>query len=604
MTGENDCSPSLEVCIVAYGNEATIEEAVSSLVVLGPRVQLAIHDNWPEQGSVARAKATAERLGIPFRAQLCHENCGFARANNGLAASSKAEWLLFLNPDARVLSWPGWDALVGKDIVGAEIHQPDAGGTHVTSGRSRRVRDEIALRWLRRRPKAPIGTGYVSGAALLTRRQHFAGLGGFDEAFFMYYEDIDYCLRANRLGLTVWLEPSWKVEHLGGYSASRDRSLALVRSYDSSLYFFEKHGGARFFRLLAWVDAALRVARTYLVPGAGGQREVSRELERYTRQEVTRGLPFQALRSQSLPLVPVLERATSVTHEHLLAVVLTEARAMSLSRPLRVLDAGCGNGALISYLHGNLSRADSSLQAEIWGFDIHDHGVQQPEFLTAAQERLAERHPEVDWHGRVISISGEDPWPFPDGYFDMVVSNQVGEHIRDLEAFFGRVGGALRTGGVSAHLFPLRDYLFESHLFLPLVHRIRSHDLRVAAIRAMSALGLGKFTQQATSRSELDDFALRHADYIDFLTSYRTWPQVAAAANHSHLRVSSRYTREFYFRKLASLLGRSYPFIYRRRRRALPDAAWFSVFKRLSSVTIFLEKDQAYRRAPSSPLHG
>lgn len=278
--------PSVEVCIVTYGNDGTIEQAISSLPVLGPEVRVAIHDNWPERGSVAQAVTTAKSLGIRLRAELCEQNCGFARATNRLAFTSEADWLMFLNPDARISSWPGWGAMEGRDIIGPEIHGPNVSAAVVTYGRSRRVRDEIALRWLRHRPKVPRGVGYVSGAALLVRREVFARLGGFDEGFFMYYEDIDFCLRANSLGCSVWVEPLWAVEHMGGYSAALDLQVALVRSYESSAYFFEKHGGIRRFRLFAWMDAALRAVAASLVPKLRDQRELNSQLERHARHKM------------------------------------------------------------------------------------------------------------------------------------------------------------------------------------------------------------------------------------------------------------------------------------------------------------------------------
>ena len=107
----------------------------------------------------------------------------------------------------------------------------------------------------------------------------------------------------------------------------------------------------------------------------------------------------------------------------------------------------------------------------------------------------------------------------------------------------------------------------------------------------MPHLGLGKFRRQGR---DLDVWAERHADYVHHLTHYRTWSEVAGAAKQAKLRVSYRDTPDFYWRRLARLAGRQYPYVLRTARSALSDSVWFHLLKRVSSVTIVLEKRQTY----------
>jgi GT2 family glycosyltransferase len=101
----------------------------------------------------------------------------------------------------------------------------------------------------------------------LIPRAVFLELGGFDEAFFMYYEDIDLCLRANDCGISVKVEPEWTVCHVGGHAANADRAGALIRSYDAASYFFAKHGGnVRLYRLLCRIDADVKLGLFRLLP--------------------------------------------------------------------------------------------------------------------------------------------------------------------------------------------------------------------------------------------------------------------------------------------------------------------------------------------------
>jgi N-acetylglucosaminyl-diphospho-decaprenol L-rhamnosyltransferase len=271
---------NLEVCIVAYEGEESIERAVRSLERLDSDVYLAIHDNSPSPLQLGGVRRLASEMGIPVRIERCGGNCGFARACNSLALPSRAEMLMFLNPDAEVLAWPEQPEAEAafRGIVGALI--VDGRNRAVTTfGRERSISEEFLLRWARWRPPMPNGKGYVSGAALLVPRKVFLGLDGFDESFFMYYEDIDLCLRANRSGIPVTVEPSWVVRHTGGHAARRDEGTALVRSYDSARFFYAKNGRSlASYRALCRVDAVLRLALFSLLPSRRSSVPALRQL--------------------------------------------------------------------------------------------------------------------------------------------------------------------------------------------------------------------------------------------------------------------------------------------------------------------------------------
>jgi N-acetylglucosaminyl-diphospho-decaprenol L-rhamnosyltransferase len=259
---------SIEVCVVAYESEESMERAVRSLYLVGPDVRLAIHDNSSVPLELNNVRRIADELGIPIRIEECAQNCGFARACNSLARSSTADLLLFLNPDAEVLAWPASGRIVAsiKGIVGP-IVVDWRNRVAPTYGRRRTILEEFLLRWARMRSPRPRGEGYVSGAALLVSRKALLGLDGFDESFFMYYEDIDFCLRANRSGIPVTVETSWVVRHEGGHVAKRDRGIALIRSYDSASYFYAKHGGSvALYRTLCRVDVLIRLALFAVMP--------------------------------------------------------------------------------------------------------------------------------------------------------------------------------------------------------------------------------------------------------------------------------------------------------------------------------------------------
>jgi GT2 family glycosyltransferase len=83
---------------------------------------------------------------------------------------------------------------------------------------------------------------WVSGAAMMVRRKTWEQVGGFDERFFMYFEDNDLCLRMRKLGWDIWYNPTVAITHLGGKSAKQTSFSG--RTYQQSLiYFYGKHYG-------------------------------------------------------------------------------------------------------------------------------------------------------------------------------------------------------------------------------------------------------------------------------------------------------------------------------------------------------------------------
>ncbi len=300
-----------------------------------------------------------------------------------------------------------------------------------------------------------------------------------------------------------------------------------------------------------------------------------------------------------------LDKAASITHEHLLAVIRTECKSGAQTRHFRILDAGCGNGLLIAYLHGTLPKLSPEIGFEIFGLDVSDHGVQASGYFAKTVEMLTARFPGIDWPSRLTLTTVNCDWPYSDGFFDAVVSNQVCEHVGNHDHFFSEIRRTLRAGGFSVHLFPLVNYFWEGHLRLPFVHWIRHWDVLYAYVKSLSRIGLGAFKiHRRRFGASLDDYARQHADYVHYCTNYISYGQVLRLAKRNRLRASFRYTQEFYWRKLRSLLGMSPEFEYRRDRSATVD--WCATFflKYVSSVTLFLEKIETYRQVTDGKPQG
>jgi N-acetylglucosaminyl-diphospho-decaprenol L-rhamnosyltransferase len=121
--------------------------------------------------------------------------------------------------------------------------------------------------------------GQVMGAAMAVRRSLFATLGGFDPAYFLYYEDVDLCARAKNIGASCYYLKEAKAIHIGRASSSHDTGMALALHVRSRLTYARRHFGVlAYITLLAtcWlIEFPLRLART-LAGGPGSPRAVLR----------------------------------------------------------------------------------------------------------------------------------------------------------------------------------------------------------------------------------------------------------------------------------------------------------------------------------------
>ena len=256
--------PRVDVGVVTFN---TAELAVTALrrlldVDQGVDVRLLVRDNGSSDGTadaIARSVPEAE-----LDAGL--DNLGFAAGVNRLIEKSDAPWFLALNSDA----WPEPGALTTL-VRAAEAHpeaaavaprllRPDGtleqsthpfpsltvatltglGLTRVIGGRkARAMLLEPAWSCDEARP-----VDWAVGAALLMRRDALDDVGGFDERFFMYVEDLDWCWRARQRGWEVRIEPDAVVRHVGNASGEsaygRERSAVYLRN---TYRFYRRHHG-------------------------------------------------------------------------------------------------------------------------------------------------------------------------------------------------------------------------------------------------------------------------------------------------------------------------------------------------------------------------
>lgn len=232
--------PAVDVGVVTWNSAELTARALRHLLDSdqGCDIRLLVHDNGSEDGTpeaVARAVPEAEIEVSPV-------NLGFAAAMNRLLDRSSRPWFWALNSDA----WPEPGALRRLVDAGREHERagalcpallrpdgtPEVGVHPFPSLGLAALEASGARHWLPARllerlllseapPATPRGVDWSVGAALLLRRAAVELVGGFDDRYFMYVEDLDWCWRARAAGWHVRFEPAAVVRHVGNASGEK-----------------------------------------------------------------------------------------------------------------------------------------------------------------------------------------------------------------------------------------------------------------------------------------------------------------------------------------------------------------------------------------------
>jgi GT2 family glycosyltransferase len=232
----------LGVIVVSHNHERWLPRCLSSLLerTEGTALELVIVDNGP----TGAARDLVERDFPQARAIAC-ENRGYAHANNLAAATCDANWLLFLNPDTELLEGSPAELIASlQPNVGiAGTRQLDDDGHVIPTMRKfpsvlTAVGDAVGLERLPRRPSAlgerelkleryesAFEGDWTIGSFLLARREAFDAVGGFDERFFLYSEEVDLCLRVRSAGWKVVHSPLVTIRHHGNSDRPADPRL-------------------------------------------------------------------------------------------------------------------------------------------------------------------------------------------------------------------------------------------------------------------------------------------------------------------------------------------------------------------------------------------
>lgn len=224
----------ISIIIVNYQSEEYLAKCISSVreKILGVEYEIIVVNNDETPLSSPLSKGGIQ--GVDIQVFNIGKNIGFGAACNAGARSARGEILCFLNPDTEIVSndiqdllsefnknnklaiigprlvvkTPQWGVLTQEWIAGKEVTVLSTLLNNLGHKRDQKIWES----------KTPVECAWVSGAAMFIRKDIFQKLGGFDEQFFMYFEDIDLCRRAREIGYKVLFFPEFVAKHFGGKS--------------------------------------------------------------------------------------------------------------------------------------------------------------------------------------------------------------------------------------------------------------------------------------------------------------------------------------------------------------------------------------------------
>lgn len=188
--------------------------------------------------------------------------------------------------------------------------------------------------------------------------------------------------------------------------------------------------------------------------------------------------------------------------------VLAQARSQGQTQAarsrVRVLDYGCGAGQIVQALREN--------GIDAYGCDVFFEGADYSALFDTPLYRQSMRRIEAD--GRI---------PFDDDSFDFIVSNQVMEHVQDIDRVLSEMRRVLKPGGKVLSLFPDKDVWREGHCGIPFLHWFpKGSRARVYYAAALRTLGLGYNKGDKPPLRWSEEFC----DWLDQWTCYRAGSEI------------------------------------------------------------------------------
>lgn len=286
----------LSIAIISFNTKKLTLDCIHSVLryTKGIEFEIIVVDNNSQDGSVEAVRTLPRTKVIANK-----DNRGFAKANNQAFRVSKGKYFLLLNTDTVV-----HDNVLGEMVAWMDEH-PKAGmassalknkdGSEQGTGGYFPTLFRV-FAWMFFLEDLPVISTFIkpfhpmhaqspfykgekfyktekemdwlTGAFLMTRGSVYKEVGGLDEGYFMYTEEVDMCFKAKKKGWQVWYLPKWSITHYGGASGTSEHS--TLSEYKGIKIFYSKHmpkWQLPFVRLFLKLGAFLRMIIWGIIKG-------------------------------------------------------------------------------------------------------------------------------------------------------------------------------------------------------------------------------------------------------------------------------------------------------------------------------------------------
>ena len=184
-----------------------------------------------------------------------------------------------------------------------------------------------------------------------------------------------------------------------------------------------------------------------------------------------------------------------------------------------ILDWGCGRGSDVLHFRRSGFKA--------FGAEISKENISRGKKLFGEFG--------FDQESVIKLIQPNNKTDFPDSFFDIVISYQVFEHVKDLESVAKEMYRIMKPESTGIHVYPGHRHFFEGHLFMPIVHWLPKNSFRRSIIRIFTSLGIEPRWKELSSFSDKEK-ADRYFDYSIKQTFYRKPCEVVKIFNNAGFR--------------------------------------------------------------------
>ena len=259
----------VSVVIVNYNTKALLKQCLESIYVKTQNIdfEIIVIDNASTDDSIQMLKAEFPSVRLIENT----ENLGFGRASNLGAMSANGNYLIFLNSDTILLNNAFhifFNSMILNNIslCGCYLYNSDKEKIHSFDSNASPLRTLVRFSYysfpiLRKiklffikdnslnEKQHLIKVGYITGADIFVKKEIFKKIGGFDEHFFMYFEDDDFCRRAKLAGFDSFIISGPKIIHLEG--ASIKHTYKKIKILEKSfLYYMKKYNTKKTYAII------------------------------------------------------------------------------------------------------------------------------------------------------------------------------------------------------------------------------------------------------------------------------------------------------------------------------------------------------------------